>query len=37
MYRKRILEDHISLIKEPKIKFLGFIATDAATSKCIEK
>lgn len=36
-YKETILEEHISLIKEPETKFLGYIAPDTGTSKCIEK
>lgn len=36
-YRQNILEEHISLIKEPDSTFLGYIAPISGTSKCIEQ
>ncbi|GBP43074.1 hypothetical protein EVAR_96336_1 [Eumeta japonica] len=36
-YRRRILEEHISLIKEPDSKFLGYITPASGTAKCIEQ
>ncbi|CAH0546980.1 unnamed protein product [Brassicogethes aeneus] len=36
-YRQSILEEHISLIKEPESKFLGYIAPNSETSKSIEQ
>lgn len=36
-YRRRILEEHISLIKEPDSKFLGYITPASGAAKCIEK
>lgn len=36
-YRHNVLEEHISLIKEPDSKFLGYIIPSSGTSKCIEQ
>ncbi|KAF0728912.1 Uncharacterized protein FWK35_00032074 [Aphis craccivora] len=36
-YRQIILEEHISLIKEPESTFLGYITLTSGTSKCIEQ
>ena len=36
-YRRRILEEHISLIKEPDSEFLGYITPASGTAKCIEQ
>jgi len=36
-YRQIILEEHISLIKEPESTFLGYITPTSGTSKCIEQ
>ncbi|KAF0706458.1 Uncharacterized protein FWK35_00034701, partial [Aphis craccivora] len=36
-YRQIILEEHISLIKEPESIFLGYITPTSGTSKCIEQ
>ena len=35
-YKRRILEEHISLIKEPESKFLGYITSASGTAKSIE-
>jgi len=34
-YRQNVLEEHISLIKEPDSKFLGYIVPSSGTSECI--
>lgn len=36
-YRETILEEHISLIKEPETKYLGYISPETGTSKCVER
>lgn len=36
-YIEHIVEEHISLIKEPDSKYLGYITPTAGTAKCIEK
>jgi hypothetical protein len=36
-YRQNILEEHISLIKKPDKKILGYIIPTSGTSKCIEQ
>ncbi|GBP60289.1 hypothetical protein EVAR_91571_1 [Eumeta japonica] len=36
-YRRRILEEHISLIKEPDSKFLGYVTPASGTAKFLEQ
>lgn len=36
-YKRRVLEEHISLIKEPDSKFLGYVTPASGTAKCIEE
>lgn len=35
-YRQIILEEHISLIKEPESNFLGYVTPTAGSAKCID-
>lgn len=37
IYKSTVLEEHISLIKEPGTEFLGYISPVSGTSKCVEK